>query len=251
MHRIVTARSIFSAVFRSKPRPHSAAFSTSLLFDETQIQVLVIQCFFENLVKCLTFSSGFSWNWCYFQSGLALLLRRGKLDSWCKLLYDQLLKRNKLVFRGNNFFWGRGGICVSCVGETILVDTFLRTECGWLWPWHLLFFREWMPEVYIWFANCSSGLKMFRSLTPKTPSCIKLFVLATNYLFWFSTEESLSYVWSNAKKFSFNVTFLMVRPTGNQTRHYSFGFAKWVENLEKFSKSCFLFQNILNNVCID
>ncbi|XP_022634202.1 isovaleryl-CoA dehydrogenase, mitochondrial isoform X1 [Vigna radiata var. radiata] len=38
MHRIVTARSIFSAVFRSKPRPHSAAFSTSLLFDETQIQ---------------------------------------------------------------------------------------------------------------------------------------------------------------------------------------------------------------------
>ncbi|KAG4988690.1 hypothetical protein JHK84_031250 [Glycine max] len=38
MHRINTARSIFSAVFRSKSRPHSAAFSTSLLFDETQTQ---------------------------------------------------------------------------------------------------------------------------------------------------------------------------------------------------------------------
>ncbi|XP_047171552.1 isovaleryl-CoA dehydrogenase, mitochondrial [Vigna umbellata] len=38
MHKIVTARSIFSSVFRNKPQPHSAAFSTSLLFDETQIQ---------------------------------------------------------------------------------------------------------------------------------------------------------------------------------------------------------------------
>ncbi|KAG4967322.1 hypothetical protein JHK87_032973 [Glycine soja] len=38
MHRISTAGYIFSAVFRRKSQPHSAAFSTSLLFDETQIQ---------------------------------------------------------------------------------------------------------------------------------------------------------------------------------------------------------------------
>ncbi|KAK7404687.1 hypothetical protein VNO78_05643 [Psophocarpus tetragonolobus] len=38
MHRINTARSFFSALFRTKSHPRSAPFSTSLLFDETQIQ---------------------------------------------------------------------------------------------------------------------------------------------------------------------------------------------------------------------
>jgi len=72
------------------------------------------------------------------------------------------------LVKKNISFLGEGGtVGVSCVGETILVHTCLRTECRWLWTWHVLFSWECIPEVSIWFTNCSSGLKMLESLTPK------------------------------------------------------------------------------------